>query len=119
MPRRTLTVGLVALGLLACNRGGLPPEQIQAWVGRPAAQLVREWGPATKELDDAGQRVLVYEEVERTGSAEFSRYVSTRSTGTQPTPPPTTTLGYHSYARSYLFWVDAAGTIVRSHIHQP
>jgi hypothetical protein len=116
---RALTVGLVAIGLLACNRGGLPPEQVQAWVGRPAAELERAWGPATKEVTDAGQRVLIYEEVERTGSAEFSREVSPRSAGTGPPPPPPSTLGYSSYARSYLFWVDAAGTIVRTQIRRP
>jgi hypothetical protein len=117
MRRRALTVGLVAIGLLACNRGGLPPEQVQAWVGRPAAELERAWGPATKEVTDAGQRVLIYEEVERTGSAEFSREVSPRST--VGVPPPPATIGYSSYARSYLFWVDAAGTIVRTQIHRP
>jgi hypothetical protein len=116
---RALTVGLVAIGLLACNRGGLPPEQVQAWVGRPAAELERAWGPATKEVTDAGQRVLIYEEVERTGSAEFSREVSQRSAGYGPPPPPPSTVGYSSYARSYLFWVDAAGTIVRTQIHRP
>ena len=70
----------LALGLAAC-KAGVPPEQVQAWVGRPAADLIREWGTPTKEVDDAGQRVLVYDEVERTGSAAFSREVSPRYSG--------------------------------------
>jgi hypothetical protein len=118
MLRRAIAVGLTVLGLAACSRGGLPPERVQAWVGRPAAQLVREWGVPTKEVDDAGQRVMIYEEIERTGSAEFSRQVSTNSrTGGEQAPA--TSLGYSSYARSYLFWVDAAGTITRTQIRQP
>src|SRR5262249_26325989 len=79
--------GLAIVGLLACNRGGLPPEKVEAWIGRPAADLEREWGPPTKEVTDAGQRVLIYEEVERTGNAEFSREVSQRSAGSGPPPP--------------------------------
>jgi hypothetical protein len=121
MRRPALVAVLAALGLVACARGGVPPERVQAWVGRPAAELVREWGAPTKEVDDAGQRVLIYEEVERTKSAEFSREVSPseRSAGLGPPPAPATALGYSSYARSYLFWVDAAGKITRTQIRQP
>ena len=118
MRRRLLLAGVVALGLAAC-KGGIPPEQIKAWEGRPAADLVREWGPPTKEVDDAGQRVLIYEEVERTGSASFSREVSPRYTGGGGIPPPPSMEGYNSYARSYLFWVDAAGKISRSQNRNP
>jgi hypothetical protein len=119
--RRFLVAGLVALGLAAC-KAGIPLEQVRAWEGRPAADLVREWGPPTKEVDDAGQRVLVYEEVERTVSAAFTREVSTRSNwggGGGIAPPPSSTIGYNSYARSYLFWVDATGKISRTQIHNP
>jgi hypothetical protein len=123
MRRRALLVGFTVLGLIACNRGGLPPEKVQAWVGRPAADLVREWGTPTREVDDAGQRVLVYEEIERTKSHEFSREVSsqTRMAGQGPAAPvaPASSLGYSSYARSYLLWVDAAGKIARTQIRQP
>lgn len=119
MRRRTLVVALTALGLVACTRGGLPPERVQAWVGRPAAELVREWGAPTKEVDDAGQRVMIYEEVERTQSHDFSREVSSNTRAAGQGPAPATTLGYSSYARSYLFWVDAAGKITRTQIRQP
>src|SRR5262245_58197423 len=102
--RLLLLAGVVALGLVAC-KAGVPLEQGQAWEGRAAADLVRAWGTPTKELDDGGQKVLVYEEVERTGSAAFSREVSPRYTGGGGIPPQQSTVGYTSYARSYLFWV--------------
>jgi hypothetical protein len=119
MRRLALIVGLTALGLAACSRSGIPPEQVQAWAGRPAADLVREWGAPTKEVDDAGQRVLIYEEVERTQSPEFSREVSsaTKAAGQGPAAPAT--IGYASYVRSYLFWVDATGKITRTLIRHP
>ena len=117
--RRTLVAGLTALGLVACAHGGLPPERVQAWVGRPATELVREWGAPTKEVDDVGQRVMIYEEVERTKSADFSRQVSSRTRDAGEEPAPATTLGYSAYARSYLFWVDTAGKITRTQIRQP
>jgi hypothetical protein len=118
MRRRLVVLGLVALALTAC-RAGVPPEQVEAWVGRPAADLIRAWGPPTKELEDAGQRLLLYEEVERTGSAEFSREVSPRYSGGGGIPPPQSTMGYTSYARSYLFWVDATGKISKTQIRNP
>jgi hypothetical protein len=119
MRRLALVVGLTALGLLACSRGGIPPEQIQAWAGRPAADLVRAWGAPTKEVDDAGQRVLIYEEVEQTKATEFSREVSsaTKAAGQGPAAPAS--IGISSYARSYLFWVDTEGKITRTQIRQP
>ena len=121
MLRRTLVVGLAALGLVACSRGGLPPERVQAWVGRPAAELEREWGAPTRDVTDGGQRVMIYEEVERSQTTDFSRQVSTRSRapGEDPTAAAASTLGSSSYARSYLFWVDTAGNITRTQIRQP
>lgn len=119
MQRRALVAGLVALGLVGCARGGVPPERVQAWVGRPAGELVREWGPPTKEVDDAGQRVMIYEEIERTESASFSREVSTNQRTAIPGVTAATNLGYSSYARSYLFWVDGTGKITRTQIRQP
>jgi hypothetical protein len=119
MRRLGLVVGLTALGLMACSRGGIPPEQVEAWVGRPATDLVREWGAPTKEVDDAGQRVMIYDEIEQTKATEFSRQVSsaTKAAGQGPAAPET--IGYSSYARSYLFWVDAAGKITRTQIRRP
>ncbi|HEY7140438.1 MAG TPA: hypothetical protein VIE44_10090 [Methylomirabilota bacterium] len=123
MRRLSLGAALTALLLAGCA-SGIPPEQVQAWVGRPATDLVREWGPPTKEVTEGDQRVLIYEEMERTGSAEFSREVSPRYQDTAPVggsaaAGASSTIGYSSYARSYLFWVDAAGKITRSQIHKP
>ena len=121
MRRCTLIVGLATFGLVACARGGLPPERVQAWVGRPAAELVREWGAPTREVDEAGQRVLVYEEIERNQRPAFERQTSVRQAGSAEAAAAANaaTQGPAVYARSYLFWVDAAGKIVRSQIRQP
>ncbi len=118
MRRLVPVLALAALALAACSKGGVPPEKVQAWMGRPAADLIREWGSPTKEVEDAGQRVLIYEEVEQTGSAEFSRTVSKRYDDS-PAAAAAAAIGYNAYARSYLFWVDASGKISRTQIHQP
>jgi hypothetical protein len=121
MRRRTLVVALTALGLVACTRGGLSPERVQAWVGRPAAELVREWGAPTKEVDDGGQRVMIYEEVERTRGGEFQKQVTARQAGSTEAAAAANAAaqGPTTYVRSYLFWVDTAGKITRTQIRQP
>ena len=81
MRRPAVIAAVVALGLAACSRGGLSPEQVQAWVGRPATDLVRAWGAPTREVDDAGQRVMIYEEVERNESLNFEKTVTARAGG--------------------------------------
>lgn len=117
----TLVLGLIALGLGACTRGGLPPEQVQAWVGRPAADLVKAWGAPTREVADAGQRVLIYEEMERNRDQNFERTVTARQAGSAAAAEQANAAirGPTVYARSYLFWVDGAGAIVRAQIRQP
>ena len=45
--------------------------------------------------------------------------VSPRYSGGGGIAPPPSTVGYNSYARSYLFWVDATGKISRTQIHNP
>jgi hypothetical protein len=120
--RRTAVVAAVAaLGLAACSRGGLPPEQVQAWVGRPAGDLVRAWGEPTREVDDAGQRVMIYEELERNQAQSFEKTVTARQAGSAAAAEAANAAirGPRVYARSYLFWVDAAGAIVRAQIRQP
>ena len=118
------TAGIVAislLGLAACTRGGLPDSQVQAWVGRPAERLVREWGVPTREVEDEGQRVMIYEEVERNNNLTFQQTTTVRQAGTvqEAEAANTAARGPTVYARSYLFWVDTAGSIVRAQIRQP
>ncbi len=124
MHRAVLGAGLLALGSLglgACSRGGLPPEQVQAWVGRSAGDLVKAWGAPTREVDDAGQRVLIYEEMEKNQTLNFDRTVTARQVGSAPAAEAANAAarGASVYARSYLFWVDAAGAIVRAQIRTP
>jgi hypothetical protein len=121
MRRAALVVGFLALGLTACTRGGLAPEQVQAWVGRPAGDLVHAWGAPTREVDDAGQRVLIYEEMERNQNLAFEKTVTARQVGSAAAAEAANAAarGPTVYARSYLFWVDAAGAIVRAQIRQP
>jgi hypothetical protein len=116
--RRLLVLAALVAAGAGCARGGLSPQEVQAWVGRPAAELVRAWGVPTREVPDQGLRVLIYEELERaTGSSFGAQTISPREARAAgvPTEAPSPVV----YARSYLFWVDAAGTIVRSQIRQP
>jgi hypothetical protein len=90
-------------------------------VGRPAADLVKSWGVPTREVDDGGQRVLIYEEVERGQQLNFERTVSARQAGSAAAAAAANAAaqGPTVYARSYLFWIDGAGAIVRAQIRQP
>jgi hypothetical protein len=114
-------VAVAVLGLTACSRGGLAPEQVQAWVGRPASDLIRAWGAPTREIDDAGQRVMIYEEIERNRAENFEKTVTARQAGSVAAAEAANAAmrGATVYARSYLFWIDAAGAIVRAQIRQP
>ena len=111
---------LAALGLAACGHGGIPAEQVEAsWAGRPEADLVRAWGAPTKVVTDAGQRVLIYEEIDQTKPTEFSREVSTAARNAGQGPAAPATIGVSSYMRSYLFWVDTDGKITRTQVRKP
>jgi hypothetical protein len=113
--RLTLVLALAVLGLAAC--GGVPPAQnIQPWVGRSAADLAREWGTPTRELPDKDQRILVYEEMVQTRAKDLSQDTSRRNAGAGPAPSIT---NFSSYARSYLFWVDASGKITEAKVREP
>jgi hypothetical protein len=124
MRRVAFVVGVIVLGALAfaaCTPRGLPPEQVQAWVGRPATDLVKDWGAPTREVEDAGQRVLVYEETERANTPNFQHGVTKSQAGSAAAQAAArdAALGPTVYARSYLFWVDGGGAIVRAQIRQP
>lgn len=113
MGRSAVVASLLALALAGCG-GGVPPERVQAWVGRPVADLIHDWGTPTKELQDEGQRLLVFDGLESARTSDFKKDVSSRN---QPMEMPST-VGANAYARSYLFWVDASGKITRAEIRQ-
>ena len=101
-------------------RGGLPPERVQAWVGRSAADLTREWGTPTREADDGGKRILIYDEIEQAHGTEFQKQVMARQAGTADAAAAANAAvqGGKTYARSYLFWLDDAGKITQAQIRQ-
>jgi hypothetical protein len=117
-----LSLGL-ALGLAAtgCASEGVPPEVLQGWVGRPATALEKDWGPATREVQDGELKILVYEELRQPtgGRTSFSdddgamrdRGAIERARQAYWAPKV--------YVRSYLFWVDAGGRIVHSTVRTP
>jgi hypothetical protein len=116
-----LLAAVAVLGVVACSKGGLSNDQVQAWVGKPARDLVRAWGAPTREVEDAGQQVLIYEELEQNSNLNFEKTVTAKQAGSAAAAEQANQLarGPKVYARSYLFWVDAAGAIVRAQIRQP
>ena len=114
----------VVLALLTgCVRTtAVHPEVLQAFVGRPVAALEKEWGPATREVPDGGQRLLIYEQMDRRDAVDVARSDSTKRAKTLnyvQTQTNATVNPGKVYARSYRFWVDAAGTVVRWAVQEP
>jgi hypothetical protein len=126
MARRGRLVGLgLAVALVAGCGGGVRPEVLKGWVGRPAASLEKDWGPATREVPDGDLRILVYEEVERqrTRSTAFDQQdPGGYSRDIHHQAQRAAQEAYHAprvYVRSYLFWVDREGKIVHSMVRTP
>jgi hypothetical protein len=124
---RLLGLGLAVAFAAGCG-GGVRPEVLKGWVGRPAASLEKDWGVPTREVPDGDLRILVYEEVERqrAGASKFDyqdpygNYGSNRDIHTQAQIAAEE--AYRAprvYVRSYLFWVDREGKIVHSAIRTP
>jgi hypothetical protein len=119
MRARGLVLAVAVVG--AACASGIKPEALRAWVGRPAAELERDWGAATREVPDGELRILVYEEVERRTSRNFETsgagradaYAAAAAAAQEAYRIPTV------YVRSYLFWVNRDGTIVNSMVRQP
>ena len=115
---RLLLIGAAAVTMAAgCSSAPISPEQLQTWVGRPIADIEREWGPATREVADGSQKILVYEHLESKSGTDFQKPPEAggarrmaQQTANDAVRGPTV------YARSYLFWVDAAGKIVRAEL---
>ncbi len=125
MSRVGMAAFAAALVLAGCSSSTVVrPEVLQSWVGRSAAALEKEWGPATREVTDPGQHLLVYDqlgpgnsiEVSRPGATELHRTSETDYVQTQSRA----TIGPGGvYVRSYVFWVDARGTIERVEVREP
>jgi hypothetical protein len=115
---RGWTLGLFLLSVAGCA-AGVRPEALQAWVGRPAAALEQEWGAPTRRVQDGEQQVLIYEEVERAGQRGFeppadSPPLLTGTAGQWLAAHQASLRDPTVYARSYLFWVNREGTILRA-----
>jgi len=121
--RFAVTLGAVLVVSAGCADKGVAPEDLRAWVGRPVATLEKDWGSATREVQDGDVRILIYEEVRKGEPGKFnestagSRFFGTSGAGhvqaTEVYRTPTV------YVRSYLFWVDPSGRIVNSAVRQP
>jgi hypothetical protein len=121
---RLVGLGLAVVLAAGCG-GGIRPEVLKGWVGRPAASLEKDWGPATREVPDGDLRIMVYEEVER------QRYGNNAFDQADPggyhrdihhEAQKAAELAYHAprvYVRSYLFWVDREGKIVHTAVRTP
>jgi hypothetical protein len=102
-------LGLALLAIASCAGGGIRPEALQSWVGRPAAALEQAWGPPTRQVRDGDRRLLVYEEITQSTRRDFETPVAPRYG-----PLPGASYDPQSvrvYVRSYLFWVNGAGVI--------
>lgn len=124
MLRRPALAALALLGLAGgCSSGALRPADLQAWVGRPAATLERDWGPATREVEDGALRLLIYEQLERRSASDFQKDDQARQTrgtyGAAQALAIEAARGPTVYARSYLFWVSREGAIVRADVREP
>ena len=63
-PGAVLILGVLPLGLLGACAGAGEEEAygayVNRWVGKPVAQLTADWGPASYETEERGQRELQY-----------------------------------------------------------
>jgi hypothetical protein len=122
---RLAGLGLVVALAAGCG-GGIRPEVLKGWVGRPAASLEKDWGAPTREVPDGDLRIMVYEEVEkqRTGNAGLfdQQDPGGYSRDIHHEAQKAAERAYHAprvYVRSYLFWVDREGKIVHTAVRTP
>jgi hypothetical protein len=121
---RSLVALLVAAPLLlaACSSKGLPPEEVQAWVGRPVERLRQEWGAPTRVIPDGDLSLHVYEELERRTTRTFTQQDTQVQLARDDVGARYRVEAYRTpsvYVRAYRFWADPAGRIVRAEIHEP
>ncbi|MGH7322709.1 MAG: hypothetical protein ACRELA_24230 [Candidatus Rokuibacteriota bacterium] len=119
--RTAVLLSLALLGHVGCS-SVLRPEVLQAWIGRPAATLEHDWGPATRRIQDGELQILIYEEVEKYQRRDFETTAAPRSRTPYEAAQIAAREAYLAptlYVRSYLFWVNREGTIVHAKMHQP
>jgi hypothetical protein len=121
--RVVAVLAVATLALAGCAAGGVKPEALQTWVGKSAAALEKDWGPATREAEDGELRILIYEEVEKQTTSNFENAApAARYLGPTALAHVTAQEAYRLptvYVRSYLFWVNRQGTIVNATVRQP
>jgi hypothetical protein len=106
---------LALLAAAGCAGAGIRPEALQSWVGRPVAELEKDWGPPTRQVQDGDRRLLIYEEIERTTRRNFETPVAPRYAAPTILDPQNVRI----YVRSYLFWVSRAGVIEQATRRDP
>ena len=109
-------LGLALVAIAGCAGGGIRPEALQIWVGRPAAALEQAWGPPTRQVPDGDRQLLVYEEITQSTRQDFETTVVQRY---GPLPGANEPPIVRVYVRSYLFWVNGAGVIEQATRRDP
>jgi hypothetical protein len=109
-------LGLALLAIASCAGGGIRPEALQSWVGRPAAALEQAWGPPTRQVPDGDRRLLVYEEITQSTRQDFE---TPRVQRYGLLPEEYDPQIVRVYVRSYLFWVNGAGVIEQATRRDP
>ncbi len=113
-----LTSIIVATSITGCT--AQMNQTMQSWVGHRYSEVVGQWGPPTRVLDDGARgKMMIWEE---TRSFTSPGYAQTRPYGvfsTSPnvlTPPPSYQTTYtppqtSTYTASRTFWVNSEGII--------
>jgi hypothetical protein len=115
----------VALALAGCASGGVDPQVLRHWEGRPAATLEKDWGPPTREAKEGDLRIMIYEEIGKSGGqSKFDAQDPSRMRGgaSYEQAYQSSQEAYKAprvYIRSYLFWVNPEGKIVHAAVRNP
>ena len=109
-------LGLALVAIAGCAGSGIRPEELQIWVGRPAAALEQAWGLPTRQVRDGDRRLLVYEEITQSTRRDFETSLGRRYA---PLPGEYDPQIVRVYVRSYLFWVNGAGVIEQATRRDP
>jgi hypothetical protein len=116
---RRASLAVLLLGAAACSSSGISPAVLQTWVGKPVTGLRQEWGAATRELPDSGLTLYIYEELERRTGQSFEQPNPEQRPNKDEMVLRLGAVPPRVYVRSYLFWADRDGKIVRAEVRQP